>query len=107
MTFAMKYKIKYINKMAKHLGKIVAKTHDFRYEELKAYISVKNIKNMIKMRGEKDQYGKYYITEDQVHLIMEDILDWLVGRDIARLAADDKIDSYWDSEKDCMIFKSK
>lgn len=92
--------------MAKHLGKTVAKNSDFTFKELRQYIGVKNIEYMIKEHS-RYKHGRYEINDNGVEAVMSDIFEWLMGRDLARLAAEDKIDSYWSDEEDCMVFKIK
>ena len=101
------YVIKNINSLAKILGKTVAKDADFSYLELKKYISVGNIKNIIKKHIEKDKNGNNSISNRGINDSMIEIFDWLVGRDLAALAAEDKVDCFWDDNKNEMIFKGK
>lgn len=102
----MIYKIKSMNNFAKILGKTVAKDSQFTYNELKSYISVKNIKNIIS-KYTTDENGHCYITNNGIADSMSEIFDWLIGRELASLAAKDKIDCYWDDKSNEMIFNIK
>jgi len=101
------YKIKSINALAKTLGKTVAKDSDFTFKQLKEYISVGNIKNMISQHTKKDECGYEVISNESINCIMTEIFDWLVSRELASLAAEDKVDCFWDDEKNQMVFKGK
>ena len=37
----------------------------------------------------------------------DEILDWLIGVELAKMAADDKLECYWDDEANEMVFKGK
>jgi len=102
----MYHEIKSLNKFAKSLGKEVAKDGGFSLQELKQYISVGNIKNMVKTHAMR-RYDKFYINEDQTDQICEEIFDWLTGVSLAKLAAEDYLDCWWDQKQDCMVFKKK
>ena len=100
------YKINSINNVAKTLGKTVAKDADYTYDELKKYISVGNIKNILSDYAIKKD-NELYINSEGINNVMSDILDWLTGRELAYLAAQDKLDCYWDDTTNEMVFKSK
>ena len=101
------YVIKSTNALAKVLGKTVAKDSDFTYSQLKKYISVNNIVQIISDHSTVDEFGEQKISRDGITNVMADIFDWLVGRDLAAMAADDKLDCFWDDEKNEMVFKAK
>ena len=101
------YTIKSKNALAKVLGKTVAKDSDFTYDQLRKYISVKNIVNIISDYSEVDDLGEDTISRDGITCVMADIFDWLVGRELATMAANDMLDCYWDDHKNEMIFKAK
>ena len=101
------YKIRSMNALAKVLGKTVAKDSDFTFKQLRSYISVGNIKNIIKDYAEVSEDGQYQINQEGIDCVMTEIFDWLVGRDLAALAAEDKVDCFWDDEKNEMVFKGK
>lgn len=103
----MIYKVKNLNKFAISLGKIAAKNSGFTHEELKSYIKISNIKNMILQYGNRLDDGSITIDEEATNIIYAEIFDWLVGVDLATLAANDIIDCYWDNEKNDMIFMRK
>lgn len=97
------YQIKSMNGLAKTLGKTVAKDAEYTYKQLRTYISVQNIKNII-LNYAINKDGRYYISNDGVADSMSEIFDWLAGRELASLAAQDKIDCYWDDNKNEMVF---
>jgi hypothetical protein len=101
------YQIKHINKFAKSLGKMVAKDAGFSQKELQSYISVTNIKNLIKEHCVADKKGNLFIDEDQTSEVCNEIFGWLAGVDLAKLAAEDELDCYWDNKSNEMVFKKK
>lgn len=101
------YEIKNINKFAKSLGNMVAKDMGFSKKELHSYIRVSNIKSLIKQHCSIDKQGQLLIDEDQTSEVCNQIFDWLIGVDLAKLAADDELDCYWDDKSNEMVFKAK
>lgn len=101
------YEIKHLNKFAKSLGKMVAKDMGFSHKELKSYITVSNIKNLIKQHCHVNKRGQLLIDEDQASIVCNEIFDWLLGVDLAKLAAEDELDCYWDDKINQMVFKYK
>tara|TARA_B100001778_G_C18423522_1_gene554377 strand:- start:439 stop:771 length:333 start_codon:yes stop_codon:yes gene_type:complete len=101
------YEIKNLGQFAKGLAKEVARSSYFSFEQLKNYITVKNIKNIIKDYASKDKKGCYVIDEIKANAACEDILDWLIGVDLARMCAEDILDCYWDDKQNCMVFMEK
>lgn len=102
----MVYQIKSLTKFAKSLGQEVAKEGGFTQQELQSYISVGNIKNMVKSRA-RHRNGKLYIDEESTDLICEEIFDWLTGVGLAKLAAQDYLECFWDDKQNTMVFKKK
>lgn len=103
----MIYEIQNINKFAKSLGKMVAKDIGFSQAELKKYIKVSNIKNLIIQYCNGRNKDKLTIDEENTSRVCNEIFDWLVGADLARLAAEDILDCYWDDSMNQMVFKYK
>lgn len=101
------YEIKNITKFAKSLGKMVAKDIGFSIKELKSYIRVANIRNLIKQHCYIDKDGQLLIDEDQTSQVCSEIFDWLIGVDLAKLAAEDELECYWDDKINKMVFKYK
>lgn len=95
-----------LQKFSTKLAKFVARTSGYTFKELKAYIRPVNVKNIVKKHA-KFVDDHYVMTEDQSYEACEEILDWLVGVELAKLAADDVLDCYWDDESNQMVFKAK
>jgi hypothetical protein len=100
----MIYEICNINKFAKSLGKIVAKDIGFSTKELKSYIKVSNIKNIIIQHSNGMSNGKLTIDEKNTKRVYNEILNWLVGSELAKLASENVLDCYWDDKKNTMMF---
>ena len=95
-----------LHKFSTKLAKFVARSSGYTIKELKAYIRPVNVKKIVK-KYSKFVDDHYIMTEDQAHEACEEILDWLVGVELAKLAADDVLDCYWDDETNQPIFKAK
>jgi len=100
----MRYKIKNINAFCKSLGKNVAKEAGFTKKQLKKYIKVSNIKNMVKYYATVDSDGTFSIDDRRTAAICDEVLGWLVGVELASAAADGHLDCYWDDETESMVF---
>ena len=101
------YEIQDINKISKNIAKAVAKYAGFSYKELRSYIKVANVKQIVEKYSSFNQRGNLCIDEEEAQAACEEIFDWLVGVDLAKLASNGDLDCYWDNEQNCMIFKSK
>lgn len=101
------HKIKNITKLAKHLAKNVAKDCGLTIEDLKEYMTVKNAIELVKEHAHKDENGEFLINTKILEKICFSISGWLLGVNLAKLAAQDELDCYWDNKKNCMVFKKK
>ena len=101
------YEITRVNEFSKKIGKLVAKQIHMKYSELKDSITVRNIKGIIYEHCDTSEEGYPILTTEDLDIICEDIFSWLAGVKLAREAAEDKLDCYWNNEKNCMIFKYK
>ena len=100
------YEIRDMNEFAKSVGKEVAKDGGFTTDELKEYISVNNIKGIVKQYAKYSKISKrYYINEERTQLVCEDIYDWLNGVSLSKLAADGFLECWWDSDLNNMDFE--
>tara|TARA_R110000868_G_scaffold554_3_gene4108 strand:- start:877 stop:1212 length:336 start_codon:yes stop_codon:yes gene_type:complete len=102
------HKFKDLNKFSKDLGKFVARVSGYRLSQIKKYIKVNNVKNIVKKYAKYNLPNNIYtLSEDDASEACEEILDWLVGVELASLAADDVLDCWWDDEKNQMMFEAK
>jgi hypothetical protein len=93
------YEITRVNEFAKKIGKVVAKEIYMSMDELKKSISVKNIKGIIYEYSDTSEEGYPILTTSQLNMVCEDIFSWLAGVRLAKEAADDKLECYWNKEK--------
>ncbi len=100
------YRFKNINKFSKNIAKLVARQGGYSYKELKSFINVGNVINIVKEYAHVED-DSFTLTVDETNMICEEIFDWLVGVELAKLAADDVVDCYWDDKDEQMIFKRK
>jgi hypothetical protein len=100
-------KIKNLTRAAKHLGKDIAKQRKIPLNKFKEYITVKEIKNIIRQYALQDEDNGLLMNYKILHRICEEINTWVLGIELAKLASLDSVETYWDSEKNCMIFSYK
>lgn len=99
-------KIKDMNKMAKGIGKDVARNMNIPLDEFKAYIKPKEIKSIIKQYCiEKED--DYLINTVILKKIFSTVNSWVVGIQMSKLAGENKIEVYWDCDQNCAVFKNK
>lgn len=99
-------KIKSIKKLAKHIGRDIAKEMLIPIEEMKDYIKPKEIGSIIK---------QYSIKKNNTHMmnsmilakIFAEVKNWVLGIQLAKMASSGQLDTIWDCEQNCMTFKSK
>lgn len=101
------FRIKDLTKFAKKIGKTVALDSGFTIEDLKSYIKVSNIKQIILQHCVVDEQRQILINEEILKTICSDIFEWLMGTDLAKMASEDIIDCYWSDENNCIMFESK
>lgn len=97
--------LKDIKKISKHIGRDVATDMLIPIEEMKLYIKPKEITSMVK------QYciyknNKYHINTLILQKIFAEVKNWVLGIQLAKMASEGKLETLWDSEQNCMIFKS-
>jgi hypothetical protein len=100
------YEIEDIKKFSKSLGKRVAKDCGFSVTDLKSSISVKNVCCLVKENSSVID-GVRFIDEQNAIEVCEQILNWIMGVSLAKMAANDEIDCYWSDKDDCMMFMFK
>jgi hypothetical protein len=101
------HKIKHLKSMAKFMAKNVALDCGFSIKELKQFMTVNNAINIIKENAKKDKDGNLLVNEKIIEKIHFEISSWLIGVNLAKLAAQDLLDCFWDEKKNCMIFSKK
>lgn len=98
-------KLKSIKKISKHIGKDVAMDMAIPIQEMKEYITPKEVSSIVK------QYciyknNDYFINTLILQKIFTEVKNWVLGIQLAKMASEGKIESIWDNEQNCMIFKS-
>ena len=87
--------------------KLVARNSGFSLKQIKSSINLSNVRTMVEMYSSKHIEGGFTVDIDDVAIICDEIYDWVSGVELARLAAEDKIDAYWDDKTNGMTFKLK
>ena len=100
------HKFKNKRKFSFKIGKFVARSAGYTIKELKSFINVGNIEGMVRHHAEMEG-DSFTLSEKQAEKICDEILDWLVGVELAKIAAEDRLDCYWDDERNEMVFKGK
>ena len=99
------YELKDMDGFAKTIGLHVAETVGIPRKQLKQYIKVFNIKEISKQYCTEEN-GRYYIDDQSVDDIVQDVTNWVVGIDLAKLAASDKLECYWEDDINEMVFQT-
>jgi hypothetical protein len=98
--------IKNLKRTAKYIGKDVAKNRGIPLEDLSHYIRPREIVSIIKQFAiEKEE--KYLLNTKLLQKIFTEVHDWVLGVSLSKMASNDIIDTYWDSELNCMTFSKK
>ena len=87
--------------------KLVSRHTSYTLKEIKSCINLKNVRTMVRMYSSRHIDGGFTLTIDDVSIICDEIYDWVAGVELARLAAEDVLDAYWDEKKNGMTFKFK
>lgn len=99
-------KIKNIKQIAKHIGKDIASEMMIPLREMKDYIKPKEVASIVK------QYciyknGDYFMNTMILHKVFTETKNWVLGIQLAKMASSGKLETMWDEENNCMIFKSR
>jgi len=98
-------RIKNIKKIAKHIGRDIATEMMIPLKEMKEYIKPKEVASIVKQYAiYKD--GDYLMNSIILQKIFGEVKNWVLGIQLAKLASSGKMDTIWDDEQNCMIFKS-
>ena len=99
-------KINNIKGISKHKGKDIASEMMIPIKEMKYFIKPKEISSIIKQYSIKKN-DEYYMDATILSKIFTEVKNWVLGIQLAQMASEGKIDTIWDEEQNCMIFKSK
>lgn len=100
------HKFKDIRKFSLKIGKFVARSAGYTVKELRSFINVSNVEGIVRQHATIEE-NCFKLSEKQAEKICDEILDWLVGVELAKMAAEGSLDCYWDDDRDQMVFKSK
>lgn len=99
-------KIRSIRGVAKHIGKDIAQEMLIPLKEMKNYIKPKEIASIVKQYSIYKNH-EYYMNTEILQKIFSEVKNWVLGIQLAQMASSGKMDTMWDDEQNCMIFKSK
>ena len=100
------HRFKNIRKFSLNIGKFVARSAGYTVKELRSFINVGNVEGIVRHHATLEE-DSFTLSEKQAEKICDEILDWLVGVELAKIAAEDRIDCYWDDKRNEMVFKGK
>lgn len=100
------HKFKDIRKFSLKIGKFVARSAGYTVKELRSFINVSNVEGIVRHHATMEE-DSFTLSERQAEKICDEILDWLIGVELAKMAADDRLECYWDDEANEMVFKGK
>lgn len=99
-------KVKNVIKASKHIGRDIANDMNIPIKELKEYIKPKEIASILKQYSIKKN-GDFMINSVILKRIFSEVKNWIIGIQLAKLASSGEIDTIWDEEQNCMVFKTK
>lgn len=98
-------RLKSIKRISKHIGRDIAMDMAIPLEEMKDFIKPKEVASIVKQYCVyKD--NEYFINSMILQKIFAEVKNWVLGIQLAKMASEGKIESLWDSEQNCMIFKN-
>jgi|688.fasta_scaffold06581_16 hypothetical protein len=103
----MIYHIKDVDAFIKISLKTIAKIIKYKYKTLIKMVTVENVRFLMKKYVKKDQNNNIYISYKNIDKLYADIHEWIIGIELAQMAAEDKIGCYWDNKRNEMIFFNK
>lgn len=98
-------KIKSIKGVAKHIGKDIATEMMIPLREMKDYIKPKEIASIVRQYSIYKN-GDYFMNTIILQKIFTEVKNWVLGIQLAKMASCGKLETMWDEEQNCMIFKS-
>lgn len=98
--------IKNLTKFAKLLAKQSCRDIGINIKEIKNYISVKQAKNIVLQYCIIDS-GRFILNKKRMDKIQKELCDWIYGVQLSKLSGEDKLDCYWDDDKNKMMFIKK
>jgi len=98
-------KIKDIRGVSKHIGRDVANEMLIPIKEMKDFIRPKEIRSLIKQYS-ISKNNELYMNTVILQKIFTEVKNWVLGVQLAKMASEGKIDTIWDEETNCMVFKT-
>lgn len=98
-------KITDLKGIAKYVGKDIANEMMIPIKEMKEFIKPSEVASII-LQYSICQSGEYYLNTQILQKVFNETKNWVVGIQLAKLAADGKLQTMWDEENNCMTFKS-
>lgn len=80
---------------------------EIKRKDIKQYINNKNIEEIVRQYAKRDKHNNLMVNDKIVQKIQSELMDWILGVSLAKMAAKDELDCYWDSKRNCMIFSPK
>ena len=98
-------KIKNMRQMSKQIGRDIAREMALPLEELSELIKPKEIRSLIKQYSVYKN-DEYLINTMILNKIFHEARNWILGVQLAKMASEGKLDTFWDDESNCMTFSS-
>lgn len=80
---------------------------EIKTKEIKQYINNTNVEGIVRQYAKKDKHNNLMVNNKIVQKIQNELMNWILGVSLAKMAAKDELDCYWDSKRNCMIFSNK
>lgn len=100
------YTIENLDGYASTVREGVARSFSEDYQEnLDEFISINQIKNLIKKNNlGTDENGNYIINEEIFENLFNELRDWMYGIALSKLAAKGLVECAWDNDQNEMVF---
>jgi hypothetical protein len=98
-------KIKNMKQMSKQIGRDIARDMALPLDELKHLIRPKEVISLIKQYSVYKN-DEYLINTMILNKIFYETKNWILGIQLAKMASEGKLDTFWDDESNCMTFSS-
>lgn len=98
------WRIKDFDGFCKQTLKICCAQLGMEKPEYDKYITIENVQQIVKSCAEIEDED-LYLTEEIFEKITEEIQNWVMGVQLSKMCSKGDLDCYWDSDKNCMVFK--
>ena len=104
MSENKRWRIKNFEGFCKQVLKLACEEIGIDKGEYKNYITVENVKQIVKQKSDYED-NEWYLDDNIYDDISTEIQNWVLGVQLSKMCSSGKVDCYWDSKNNCMVFK--